>query len=794
MLTALVVLTVGLGLASTTSVFAVVRSVLLQPLPYEAPDRVVAFRNTFADGRDRRWSASFPQFLDLQAELSTVTGVAGWRGWPIAWTADDGRPPRRLASAGATHDLFPILGVEPALGRTFLPEEDVPGGRRTAVVSHGFWQTALGGDASVLGRTLTLDGGIYEVVGVLPRSFDAADGGGEVLPAGEIDVWVPYRNSPTAEGMSLRGLTNVNPVARLADGVSLEEAQSELDALTASLISEYPDFDEWRGLWIPAHEVVTAGARSEMRLLSAAVLLVLLLACMNAATLVLERAESRRRELAVRRALGAGKAQVLRLLLGESIVLAAGGAILAAVATPLLIRGLVSLDPGTLPRLGSAGVGRGAAGVLAVATLFVSIVLALVPAWGVLRSGTAKGLASVRGIGSWGGRLRPSLVVLQVALAFLLLAGSGLLVRSLVAALDVEPGFDPEGLVTVRVDHPTPFVSEEWPQHVQFFQAAADRIREIPGVISASAAYHDPADPGWNNSFRLAQEGPEGEYRGAIYRPVLPGYFETTGIPLQRGRGITVDDEVDGPGIAVVNEAFVERYFPGIDPIGQRLLYGHFWEVREPEVEIVGVVGNVRFSGIETDVPPAIYMPHTQQPVKEMAFVVRSTRSAAEIVSEVQSIVGELDPTLPVFGASTVAAKLDAGFAERRFLVVLLSGFAAVALALAAAGLYGVLSFVVARRTPELGLRLAIGARPATLRRLVLRRGMLLVGIGLAVGAAGSALSARMLRDLLFEVTPADPITLLVVPTTLALVGILACLIPATRATRVDPLRALQGE
>ena len=792
---ALTVLTLAIGLGATTTIFSVVRSVVLKPLPFESPDEVVALRNSRLGEEGQLWSLSFPQFEDLQRETSAFVEMGGWRPWQSAWLPEDGGPPRRVVSAGTTHEVFRLLGLETALGRTFTADDEVPGRPRTAIVSHGFWRATLGSRADVIGTELVLNGESFAVLGVLPERFRGETDGGGVLPPARVDVWVPYRNSPVAEGTELRGLTNVNVVARLAPGRDVADAQADLDRVMTALRATFDEHATERVVPVPAQEVVVAGARSEMALLMGAVLLVLLLAYVNATNLILGRVDARLRELSVRRALGAGRARVLRLLLAESAVLAALGGALACGIALLGVRVLRVFDPGTLPRLASASVDPQTGGILALSIGIAVIVLGVVPAWAALRARAGHPLqAGQFSRGTRTSRLRPVLVVAQVALATVLFSGALLLTRSLREAVNVEPGFVPDQLLTARVDHPTSFVSEEWPEHVAFFRTVVEALRQAPGVVSAAAAYQDPADPGWNNSFRIVGDTEDRLY-GAIFRPITPGYFETAGIPLVDGRSILETDDTQAPGVAVVNRTFAERYFPGSDALGQRLDYGDFWlSRRDREYEIVGIVQDVRFSGIEAEVPPAIYFPHAQQPIKEMAFIVRAEGDPLALVSRLRDIVTDANPTLPVFAVSSLEQKLSDGYAERRFLVLLLGGFAVVALTLAAIGLYGVLSFVVARRTQEIGVRLAIGAAPGTVRSLVLKQGMALVWLGLLIGIPAALGASRLLQGLLFQVSPADVRTHVFVPAVLALVGLLACWIPARRATRVDPLRALRAE
>lgn len=791
--TAVTVLTLGLGLGANTAIFAALRAVVLKPLPFDHPSRVVALRHD-DPGKGQVWALTFPQFEALEANLGDVSGVAAWRPVPTAITFDDGRPPARVSSAGATARLFPLLGIEPELGRGFSADDEIPGRPHVALVSHDFWTARLASDPMAIGRGLRLDGELYTVVGVLPASFSGDTDGGGVLPPAAVEVWFPYRNSPAAEGRELRGLTNVNPVARLGDGVTLRAAQAELDATVAGLPSLFEEHDDAPVVYKPAQALVTSGARTPMALLWAAVSLVLLLACVNAANLIIGRTDGRAHELSLRRALGAGRVRILRQLLTESMLLAAGGALVGAVLAASGLRVMVALDPDPLPRFADTRVDGPTMALLGVTAAVVGLILALLPWWGASRARADGALRGERTSSRRVGRLRPVLVVTQVALATVLLTGAGLLVRSLDRVLGVDPGFDAHHVLSARVDHPTAFVSDEWPEHVRFVQEVVERLRAAPGVEAAAAAYQDPTDGGWNNSFTLARDGEDAPLRGGIYRPVSPGYFATVRIPIIRGRDFGPDDVADAPGVAIVNEAFVRRYFPDVEPLGEHLHYGSFWGIGDPDVEIVGVVADVHFAGREADVPPALYFPHAQQPVKEMSFLVRTSGEPRAFVDQLRRIVADVDPVLPVYQVTTLEEKLTRATGDRRFLAALLVVFAVIAVTLAGVGLYGVLGFTVARRTKEIGVRVALGARGRTVLGLVVREGLGLVVVGVALGLLGSFAFSRGIRGFLFGVSSLDPSTYLAVPGLLLAVGVIACLVPAWRAVRVDPVDALSAE
>ncbi len=791
--TLVTVVTLALGLGANTAIFATIRAVILTPLPYERPTEVVALRN-YGNQQGATWALSFPQFEELRRSLGSVSDMAAWRSVPTAQTFDDGRPPARVVSAGATARLFPMLGIEPSLGRGFGPADDEPGAPRVAMVSYGFWRSRLAADTAAVGRELRLDGEGYTVVGVLPRAFSGDTDGGGVLPPASVEVWLPYLNSPAAEGRALPGLTNVNPVARLDDGVSLEVAQAELDAAMVEVARRHEALDGSHTVYVPARDALTAGARTPMALLWGAVIFVLLLACVNAANLILERTENRGHELSLRRALGAGRGRVLRQLLSESAILAGLGGVLGFLLGAGGLRAMVGLQPDPFPRFAETSVDGATVAFLVATTALVALILGLIPVLGAVRARVAGSLRGAHNGSRRLGRLRPTLVVTQVALATVLLTGAGLLTRSLDRVLRIEPGFDPHHVVSARVDHPTAFVSDNWPSHVAFVRDVVERLRGTPGVAAAAAAYQDPTDPGWNNGFTIVRDGVDAPTRGAIYRPVSPGYFAALGVPLLDGRDFGADDDESAPRVAVVNQAFVRRYMSQIEPLGERLRYGSFWGMGDPDVEIVGVVGDVRFSGRDADVPPAIYFPHPQQPVKEVALLVRTQGEPTAFVEEIRRIVADVDPTLPVFQITTLEEKLVDANRDRRFLAALLGAFALIAVTLAGVGLYGVLGFMVARRTREIGIRVALGARAESILGLVVRQGVTLLAVGVAAGLLASLLVGRAIRSLLFGVSPLDVATHLSVPALLFMVGLLACVVPGWRALRVDPVETLTEE
>ena len=612
-----------------------------------------------------------------------------------------------------------------------------------------------------------------------------------------MDVWLPYRHSMGVEGMEVRGLTNVMVVGRLAPGSSLQQADDEVGAVSAALAEAYPELrnDEILRV-VGAQEAIHGSSRSSLGLLYAAVSLVLLIAGTNVAHLLLGRNSARGREIAVRMALGAGRARVIRQVLAESTLLALGGAAVGCGVGWGMLRAMTAGEllamPGVSPALDLRVLGA-----TTLLALLAGLLLGALPAWHISRQAPQETLRLTGPTASKQGRLaRRSLAVAELAIAVVLLFGASLTLQSMNRLLQVDPGFNPASTITASLALPMGFVSGDWPQAVSFFEELTERLRATPGVETATAAFQLPVEPGWNNSFELldGREPPEGQNDiYARFRPVLPGYFEAAGIPLLRGRTIQPTDRSDAPGVVVVNEAFARFFFRDDDPIGAQIGCSNWWRAFEGNCEIVGVVADVRTDGRAEPSPPTTYFAHAQQPVREMKMLLRTRGAAAGVVEALRAEVARLDPSLPVDRVTTLEEALGAREASRRSIVQLLGAFAALALTLAGIGIYGVMSFLVTRRTREIGIRMALGARAQQLRRMVLGEGMLLVGLGLALGVAAAATLSGYLESQLYGVGRHDPTAFAIAALFLVVVALLACWIPAMRATRVDPTRPLRA-
>ncbi len=796
-------ITLALGIGATAMIYAVVDGVLIRGLPFEEADRLVLLRNGYSDGRPGTWLVSFPDYEDYRAGMDAFAELAAWQSPTPAITSEGGQAAQRLNAADVTANLLPMLGVEPILGRGFLPEEDSRDAvQRAALLSYSLWQDRFGSDENVLGRTILLDETPFVVVGVLPQGFTGVSGG-FILPSVPVDVWLSYRSSFSSGGLEVRGLTNVNLLGKLKANATIEQARSEAEAVAGALDEQFPEIRNAVTAQLQvAEEEAVADVRPSLLLSFGAVSLLLLISCTNVANLLIGRASRRQREMALRTALGAGRLRLVRQLVAESLILAALGAGAGGAIAAGGLRLLASNRALGIVQMNSVAIDARVIAFLFGVALISGLAFGVGPALFATRHAPASTLRA-EGRALTGGRslARRGLVVAQLALAVVLLIGAGLLARSLQQVVDIDPGFRPQGILTARVQLPMDFVSADWPRAVNFFEQFEERARQLPGVTSVSSAYQLPTDSGWNNAFKFdpASERlrglPEGENYNARFRPVTPGYFETAGIPLVRGRVFNADDNAEGRRVVIVNEKFVELYFePDTNPIGTRLNYGNWWQEGGPECEIIGVVQDVRFQGRALDSYQATYFPHAQQPVRELALMVASATNPLDLVDPLRAELEKLDPTLPLDNVALLTDELAAHEAARSSLAAMLVIFAITAVALAAIGVYGVMAFLVSQRRREMGIRVAVGARRQDVRAMVLLSGLRLVVVGLAIGLAAAYLVGGLLDRLLFGVDPTDISTFAAVTLLLGLVAIVASWVPARRATSVDPMESLRVE
>lgn len=781
--TALIVLTLALGIGATTAMFGTVNAALISSLPYEEPSRLVMGRATFS-GNVNPWVSGYDYFDYRDRNESLESLGAFLPGGRV--TIQGGEAPERASAAFATWDLFTTLGVKPTAGRLFTEDEGVEGGPPVVLISYGYWQRRFGGEASAVSSTLLVNGSPFTVVGVLPPGFRFMQ---------EADVWrLTYRDGPGADA---RRWHNLLLVGRLKPGVTLDEAQAEIDVISKNLQEQYPDTNENKALLLtPLHDALVENARTSLILLMAAVSVVLLLACGNVAGLLLARGQSRLGEIAIRSAMGASRRRLVLQLLTESLVVALFAGVLGvalAVATQGL---LLKLLP-----LGALGITRPSLDasmlLFAVSLSFLTgLLFGTVPAL----QGTRLNLSEQLKSGARGGTapgqgfLRSALVVVQVAASVVLLIGAGLLLRSLSRQTSVPLGFEPSNVLTAGVTLPrNAYPSPE--QRTAFFDSLVEEVRGLPGVLSVGAINRLPIVHRGGNIYLHRTDQPQASSqsdmsRSADYRYVLPGYLETIGIPLLSGRDIATTDVRSTPRVMLISESLAELFFPGESPLGQHLTV----DMGEPVLhEIVGVVGNARLSDPREPPFHAMYMSYYQVTGDTMRLTVKTAGAPARLTEPLRELLRQKDRNIALAEPMTMSDILDDAVAEHRVIASSLSLFSAVALLLAMVGLYGALAYYVSQKRREIGLRMALGATPANVARSVLSRGLGLVFVGVAIGVAASIWATRLLQQFLFGVAPNDGATFLAAISLLSLVAVAACLWPAWRATRVDPVATLQS-
>ncbi len=777
------VLALALGIGANSAIFTVVNSVLLEPMHFYDAQRLVVMR-------ERNLGLGFPEFSispgnyrTFRDENHSFTGIAGIAGGNMNFVGS--QEPERLRISRVSANFFDVLHARPALGRTFTPQENEMGADHVVILSYGLWQRRFGARTTVLGERMNLNGEMYTVAGVMPRDFD--------FPSRN-DLWRPL--TMTASDWDRRGSHYLSGIGRLKPGATIESAAADLNTIAKRLQQAYPGSNKgWDTLLIGLQERVVGKVRPMMLTLLAAVGFVLLIACVNLANLLLSRSASRRKEIGIRGALGAGKARLIQQLLTESLVLSAFGTALGLALAWAGTRLLAQVDASILPRAAEISLDLRAMVVTTVIGVLTGILFGLAPALQMARADLQSSLREGGRGNSMGFRrnvMRSALVTGEVALALVLLSGAGLLMRSFYRLESVDPGFDARDVLTFHVNLPQARYPKD-EQQVAFFNRALDGVRALPGVTSAGAASIFPLS-GSDMIFSFTQVGkppkPPGQSDDAMYYAVTPGYFETMRIPLKAGRYFTAADGPNARHTTVISEALAKRYYPNENPLGQRLSLG----TNDPGSEIVGVVGNVRDSELETQGRVTIYQPETQSVFNSLFFAMRTAGDPETLISSVRTVFRNIDSELPLDAVGTVDSLVEKSLSQRRFGMLLMAVFAALALSLAMIGIYGVLAYSVNQATQEIGIRLALGAKRGDVLRLVLGYGATLIGAGVAIGVAVAFGAGRLLASQLFEVRATDPVTYGAVAAALALAGFAACVIPAMRAMRVDPIVALRNE
>ena len=795
------ILSLAIGIGANTALFSVANALLLRPLPYKDADRLVILWNRSPGlGITEDWFST-AQYFDIKSGHPGFEEVAIAIGGNTTLTSEG--EPERVGTIRISSNLLPMLGVAAESGRIFVPEEDAPGRAATAVLSYGMWARRFGSDPRVIGKSITLNGQGYQVIGILPRSFSLPR---EVLPtlggAEQADILVPLPLSAAAP--RVRDHEDYNIIGKLKRGVLLPQAQAEMDTLTARLRRDYPEvYPPNGGLTfgiVPLLEQVVGDVRRPLYILLGSVGFVLLIACANVANLLLARAVARQREIAVRAALGAGRGRIVRQLLTESVLLAFCGGVLGVLLAVWSLRWIHVLGPRSVPRLADIGID----GRVLLFTLLISfltgILFGLAPALRVSHidlNATLKDASrgSAGGDALWGrGRnLRRWLVVSELALSVVLLIGAGLLLRSFARLEEVNPGFNPQrvltfGLTLIGRKYTDPQVA------VRSYRQLWERFMQLPGVTATGGTTALPLTQtyAWTPILIEGRTPPPGEeFINADARIVSGNYFQTMEIPLLRGRFFNEQDTPSNPPVTLIDERMAREFWPGQDPVGKRIRYV---QSNIPWHLIVGVVGRVKHDSLDSDPRIVFYLPQTQSPARTLSVVLRSRSDPAALTAAVKKEIRELDPDLPMYSVRTMEQGVNLSLARRRFSMLLLGIFAGVALALSAIGIYGVMAYLVNQGTRDIGIRIALGSTPGGILSLVVRQGMTLAFFGVVLGLAAALAFSRLMRSLLFGITATDAVTFAVIPGVLILVALLASYIPARRAAQVDPMLSLRCE
>ena len=783
---AVAVATLALGIAGVTAIFSVVNVVLLNPLPYVDANRIVSVSQTNRSTGEWTDNCSPANYLDLVARNHVFSGMAAGRGWQA--NLSEGDRPERIRAMMTTASFFPLFGVPPLLGRSLLPADEQAGHDHVAVLSYGFWKRRYASDRTLLGRDIMLDGKSYTVIGVMPPNFSPDEYGELWLPS----PWgVPVHPlAPNEDPRPMRDRNYLDVWARLKPGVSLRQASSEMIVIAGRLEEEYPDANGGVGIGVMRmQDYVVGDLRPVLLVLLAAVGFVLLIGCANVANLLLARAAKRGREVSIRVAMGAGRLRLVRQLLTESVLLALLGGALGILLAAWAVPALLALSPAEISNFKQIGISKEVLGFSLALSALCGIVFGLAPAWQTSGVNLHESLKEgERGSSGGRGRTRSALVIIEFGLSLVVLVGAGLLVKSFERLMRVDPGFDPEHLLVFTLGLPS---SAEPARQDAFYQQVVERLQALPGVRAAGAVSRLPL-AGGNSSRTFTIPGSNREDYSADVRVSTPDYFHTMAMPLLQGRSFTSGDTANTQHVAVVNQAFVQAVFPSQDPIGK---YITDFGPTSDKLEIVGVVGNVRHTGLESSPRAEIYVAFGQAHWPSAFMVVRTLAAdPTALTSAAQNAVWSVDKSVPLANVRSMQQVIANSVLRRKFTMLLLTIFASLALVLAAVGLYGVTAYSASQRTREIGIRVALGAAPRNVLRLVVGQGMSLAGIGVVLGVVGGLGLTRLMRGLLFGVSATDPLTFVLVVFCLVTVALLANYIPARRAAKVDPIVALRYE
>jgi putative ABC transport system permease protein len=779
--TLIAVITLALGIGANTAIFSVVDAIVFRPLPYEESERLVQvwpvnLRHSAEGG------APYPNFVDWRDRSRVFEQIAAYGDRSFIVTG--GEEAQRIIGVGVSPSLLPLLRVKPALGRVMMEKDNRVEAAPTVLISHRLWRDRFGADPQAIGKTMTLDGKSFAVIGVMPPGFQFPE---------EAELWAPVAHVYTGI-LDNRNAGSLNVIGRLKTGVGLKQAQAEMETISRQLEQEYPNANTgWSVRLIPQHELIVGDIQRTLLILLCAVGFVLLIACANVANLSLARGAARRKETAIRVALGASRFRLIRQHLTESILLALLGGGLGVLAAYWSLNLLINSLPDKLPRANEIGLDGRVLSVACLVSILTGILFGLAPAVQgskpVLNETLKEGCGKATG-SAGNSRLRGLLVIAEVALSLVLLVGAGLLMKSFWHLRQVNPGFDYENALALRLSLPN-YKYPENRQQVAFYQQALSRLKTLPGVTSVAASTLLPLSGSRSRqSFSVEGRAPSspGEVLQADDRSISPGYFRTVGIPLLRGRDFTEEDDTNAALVVIINETMARRFWPGGDALGKRI------EVGRSIREIVGIVGDVKHRRLDAELTSEMYLPYPQNPRPNLSFVARTNVDQTSLAAAARNELRNIDRDQPISEITSLAQLRSRSVAQPRIITLLLGLFAAIALALATVGIYGVISYSVTRRTHEIGIRVAMGARAVDVLKLVLRQGMALILIGIVIGLASSFALMRLMSNMLFEVSPTDPLTFLVIAMLLTFVALLACWAPARRAMKVDPLVAIRTE